>query len=140
MNNDDLVKAWFARAASDLRAAQIILAMETEDLPSDVVCFHCRQAAEKYLKGFLASRETEYPLTHNLKALVEKAMVLDQSFGEILEPAETLTPYAVAVRYPDDFRVPSREEAESAFAIAGEIKAFVLARVKRSAKGVSEPE
>ena len=57
MNNDDLVRAWFAKASSDLRSAEIIIASDAKDLPSDAVCFHCQQAAEKYLKGFLTSRE-----------------------------------------------------------------------------------
>ena len=129
MNNDDLVKAWLAKASSDLRNAEIVLAAGPEDLPADTICFHCQQAAEKYLKGFLTSRETAYPLTHSLKALVEKAMSLDNTFALILEKAESLTPYAVTLRYPDDFRMPSREEAESAFAIASEIKEFVLQKV-----------
>jgi HEPN domain-containing protein len=131
MTNDDLVKAWFAKAASDLRNAEIVLSAGAEDSPADTVCFHCQQAAEKYLKGFLTSREVEYPLTHSLKALVEKAMVLDRTFDQILEKAESLTPYAVAIRYPDDFHMPSLEDANEAFAIAREIKAFVLERVKR---------
>ena len=129
MNNDDLVKAWFAKAFSDLRSAEIILAADPDDLPTDTVCFHCQQAAEKYLKGFLTSMEMEYPLTHNLKALVEKAMTLDNTFAMILEKAESLTPYAVTIWYPDDLRLPSREEAQSAFAIASEIKKLILLKV-----------
>jgi HEPN domain-containing protein len=140
MNNDDLVKAWFAKASSDMRSAEIILATGMDDLPADMVCFHCQQAAEKYLKGFLTSRETEYPLTHSLKALVEKAMGLDNTFAIILEKAESLTPYAVTIKYPDDFRMPSREEAESAFAIASEIKNFVLQRVNPGAQRTGEDE
>ena len=135
MNNDDLVKAWFAKASSDLRSAEIILAAEPDDLPTDTVCFHCQQAAEKYLKGFLTSREMEYPLTHSLKALVEKAIALDNTFAMILEKAESLTPYAVTIRYPDDLRLPSREEAQSAFAIASEIKELILQKVNPGAQG-----
>ena len=135
MNNDDLVRAWFDKASSDLRNAEIILAADPDDMPTDTVCFHCQQAAEKYLKGFLTSRDMEYPLSHSLKALVEKAMARDQTFKQILEKAESLSPYAVTIRYPDDFRMPSREEAEDAFVIAREIKTFILQRVKGQAPG-----
>ncbi|HUT54345.1 MAG TPA: HEPN domain-containing protein [bacterium] len=130
MNNDDLVKAWFDKAASDLRNAEIILSSGEDDQPTDTVCFHCQQAAEKFIKGFLASRDTEYQKVHNLKALVEKAMALDPSFEQIMEKAESLSPYAVAIRYPDDFWMPKLEDAQEAFAIAREIKDFILQRMK----------
>lgn len=129
MTNDDLVAAWFKKAESDLRNAEIILGSGADNLPADTVCFHCQQAAEKYMKGFLTSREVEYPLTHSLKALVEKAMDMDRGFDEILEKAESLTPFAVAIRYPDDFHMPTLTEANEAFSIARKIKAFVLERV-----------
>ena len=35
-------------------SAEIILESGREPLPLDTVCFHCQQAVEKYLKGFLA--------------------------------------------------------------------------------------
>ncbi len=89
MSNDDLVEGWFAKAASDLRSAEILLSADA-DIPADAVCFHCQQAVEKYLKGFLVSRDMEYPLSHNLKALVEQAVLLDETFNELLEQAETL--------------------------------------------------
>jgi hypothetical protein len=40
MTNHDLVKAWFDKAASDLRNAEIVLAAGDDDLPTDTVCFH----------------------------------------------------------------------------------------------------
>jgi HEPN domain-containing protein len=129
MNSDDLVRGWFAKAASDLRNAEIILASEPGDLPTDTVCFHCQQAVEKYLKGFLASKNREFPLTHNLSALVEEAAVADGVFSGVRAKAESLTPYAVSIRYPDDFQMPALQEAREAFAIAQEIRALVLGRV-----------
>lgn len=130
MTRDDLVKAWFAKAWSDLRSAEIILASGAENLPADAVCFHCQQAAEKYLKAYLVSQDIEYPLTHSLKTLVEKAMDQDSEFETIMIKAESLTPYAVAVRYPDDFQPPSLDDADEALAIAREIREFVFARVE----------
>jgi hypothetical protein len=85
---------------------------------------------EKFLKGFLTSRDTDFPPSHNLKDLVDKAIKLDPDFAQILEKAESLSPYAVAIRYPDDFWMPSLLEAQEALAIAREIKAFVLQRLK----------
>jgi HEPN domain-containing protein len=44
-------RAWFAKAFHDIRAAE---ALATASPPlSDEAVFHCQQAAEKALKGFL---------------------------------------------------------------------------------------
>lgn len=58
-------------------------------------------------------------------------MQVDLSFAVIQRKAETLTPFAVEIRYPDDFYMPSREETEEAFSVATEVKAFVLAKMSR---------
>lgn len=50
----DEVTAWFQKAANDLRGADIDLAA-SPPLIEDAL-FHCQQAAEKALKGYLASK------------------------------------------------------------------------------------
>jgi HEPN domain-containing protein len=47
-----LVKAWFKKAENDLINAEHTMTMA--EPPTDTVCFHAQQCAEKYLKGFLA--------------------------------------------------------------------------------------
>lgn len=47
----DLAKGWFRKGDSDLATAQLIA---HSNGPYDTACFHAQQAAEKYLKGFLA--------------------------------------------------------------------------------------
>jgi hypothetical protein len=56
-------------------------------------------------------------------------MQVDLSFAIIQRKAEKLTPFAVEIRYPDDFYMPTRQEAEEAFAIAKEIKTFISAKM-----------
>jgi HEPN domain-containing protein len=43
---------WVEKADHDLRNAEYVLTME-QDCPTDTVCFHCHQCAEKYLKALL---------------------------------------------------------------------------------------
>ena len=43
-------KDWFEKAAHDLRGAEILM---EHDGGNDLVAFHCRQAMEKMLKGWL---------------------------------------------------------------------------------------
>ncbi len=123
------VQMWLAKAGNDLINAEIILASKARLLPFDTVCFHCQQATEKFLKAFLVMHEKPFPYTHNLADLVAVCIQVDPSFAEIQRKAEMLTPFAVEIRYPDDYYMPSSREAEEAYNIAVEIKAFILTRL-----------
>ncbi|VAW43376.1 hypothetical protein MNBD_CHLOROFLEXI01-2779 [hydrothermal vent metagenome] len=125
----EYVRMWLGKGNSDLHNAEIILAAQTESPPLDTVCFHCQQAAEKYIKAFLVFHGKQFPFSHNLADLVAICMQVDLAFAAIQRKAETLTPFAVEIRYPDDFYMPTRQETEEAFAIAKEIKAFISARL-----------
>jgi HEPN domain-containing protein len=57
-------KSWLARAADDLEAAERLL--KAPALFGAAV-FHCQQAAEKALKGFLAWHDTPFRKTHDLR-------------------------------------------------------------------------
>ena len=46
-----------------------------------------------------------------------------------MEKAESLTPFAVEIRYPDDFHAPTIEETKLVYEIAKEIRRFVWARI-----------
>ena len=50
MNNEN-VKEWLQLADDDLYSAQIL--NETIRRPYEIICYHCAQSVEKYLKGYL---------------------------------------------------------------------------------------
>lgn len=52
-----------------------------------------------------------------LTTLVERGKQSDEGFAALQRKAEELTPYAVAIRYPDDFYLPFAEEAIEALSI-----------------------
>jgi len=52
----DLVHAWLIKALNDLRTARAV--GNLAEGPLDTAIYHCQQAAEKALKGFLASAAT----------------------------------------------------------------------------------
>ncbi len=64
-----IIHAWFKKADEDLYSAQQLLKSEGY-LSISVICFHCQQAAEKYLKGFLVYRNIEFKKTHDLLYLL----------------------------------------------------------------------
>jgi len=109
-----------------LRAALILAA--AEDAPLDVAIYHCQQAAEKTVKAYLQWRDEPFAKTHNPHALVIQAATLDKGFDAFEKPAEILTPYVSAFRYPGgaDESMPSREEFDEALQHAQAIYDFVL--------------
>lgn len=68
----DEARAWLVRAARDLRAAQWLLDA-APPLRGDAV-FHCQQAAEKTLKGFLAWDGRTFRKTHDIGELGRAAV------------------------------------------------------------------
>jgi len=129
-NRITLAENWFAKAESDLKNAELVFMAEADDKPFDTVCYHCQQAAEKYLKGFLIYLDTPFTKTHNIEVRMD---LVSPSYPEIekFTEAVSLTYYAVENRYPDDFVEVSEDEAINAFLIAKELKAFVIAQVTK---------
>lgn len=97
------------KAERDLASAIRLLDGEPPFL--DTAVYHCQQAAEKALKGFLASRDQPLRRVHDLVLLVEECADLDISFEELAEAAEILTPYGTAFRYPGNASEPQPSEA-----------------------------
>jgi HEPN domain-containing protein len=121
----DLARGWLLKAASDLAAARVCLRAGTA---LDVACFHCQQAAEKSLKGFLIAHQVDFPFTHDLNKLVPLCATLDPEFQTLLDQAASLNPYAVEMRYDYEFW-PTAEEVEDQLSKANAIHQFVMARV-----------
>ncbi len=62
--NIKLANKWVQKAEADLLNADNNL--NSENIPYDTVCFHCQQAAEKFLKAYLIANGRNYPLSHDL--------------------------------------------------------------------------
>ena len=126
----DLVKGWLRKAESDITAAQLCI---TEGTALDAACFHAQQAAEKCLKAYLIAHGISFPYTHNLEKLVELCISNDPSFSSLKGSAGSLTPYAVELRYDDDFW-PLVTDAHQALEAALAIRDHVLERLPAGMK------
>lgn len=67
----ELVKAWLIKATHDLAAAEKL--GQDPDSCLDVAIYHCQQAVEKALKGFLAFYDEDFSKTHDLRALTAQS-------------------------------------------------------------------
>lgn len=81
---------------------------------------------EKYLKAYLTMVEIPFRKTHDIAELIELCKKRDDTFEQLYQlKAHKLTRYAGEVRYPDDFYVPSIEEAKDSIEIAKKVKQFI---------------
>jgi HEPN domain-containing protein len=120
-------QTWLVKAGLDLSAgAHDLTAMPP--LTGDAV-FHAQQAAEKALKGFLAWHDVPFGKTHDLAALGRQCAAIDASLAPIAQRATPLTDFAWKYRYPGPSSDPSREEAQSAPALAREVYDAILPRL-----------
>jgi HEPN domain-containing protein len=104
MSDISLVHEWRKYSQNDLISAKHLY----EDLhpkQTEVACYLSQQCAEKALKGYIIYKDTEPPKTHNLIELCQICINYDNSFSDILDACADLTPYGVAVRYPNELAI-----------------------------------
>jgi HEPN domain-containing protein len=89
---------WVSKAEDDRLAARTLNRSATP--LHDVVCFHCQQCAEKYLKGLLEELGLSIPKTHNLEKLLILLLPHHSSLRSMRRGFAFLTNFAVGIRYP----------------------------------------
>jgi HEPN domain-containing protein len=132
MADIDRLAEWMHYADVDLGVAAHMMKFYWPT-PTEIICYHCQQSAEKYLKAYLVSEGIEEPpRIHYLPTLRELCEIKDKRFSDIVEACDKLTRYAIVTRYPDEMEV-TRKDAEEALKYAEEIKRFTsLAKIRES--------
>ena len=122
----NLSRAWLRKAFSDLDTARQIGGLAEGHLDAGI--YHCQQAAEKALKGFLALHGKPVERIHDLGKILAQVVLVNVAFEQFADAADALTPYSVTYRYPDEQGIlePSREEFDEALQYAREIYDFVF--------------
>jgi HEPN domain-containing protein len=120
-----LVHAWLRKAAHDLAAAK---KLSGEGDPLDAAIYHCQQAAEKAVKAYPSHAGAPIEKTHDVERLIKLAAKHLPEFGQWLDEAEIITPYATRFRYPmeDVPMEPERSEFEEALDASQRLYDFVL--------------
>lgn len=130
-----LARGWFRKALNDLATARHVLLAEPPLTESAV--FHCQQAAEKSIKGFLLWYDKPFTKTHNIREISGAAIDIDSDLEVLLREAAELTPYAVAYRYPEDsgeVHEPTLSESRKAIELAQKVYDEVLGRLPRQVR------
>jgi HEPN domain-containing protein len=96
----DLAAAWSRKGDSDIENARLCLSAGKS---LDTACFHCQQAAEKWLKAYLIASGTAFPFTHDLTRLIDLCAASDAGLGALRDVGASLNAYAVSTRYDEEF-------------------------------------
>jgi HEPN domain-containing protein len=94
-----VVDEWIAKAKADYQGAVTLNRRRSEPLP-DLVCYHCQQSAEKYLKAYLIKNGIIPPTIHDLSGMLRLCQRYDPTLAPLDADAGILNPYGVLIRYP----------------------------------------
>jgi HEPN domain-containing protein len=126
MDNNQISKEWFEFAEQDLNSAVYLLQMKPR--PNEIICYHCQQSAEKYLKGYLVLEGEQVKKTHDLQYLCKLASKINEKLNDIEDDCIELTDYGVEVRYP--FHIDVEDiDVDKAIKSAERIKEVILKTV-----------
>jgi HEPN domain-containing protein len=131
----DHALALLKKAANDLVAARATVATGKA---LDTVCFHSQQAVEKSLKAVLALQDVEYPWRHDLGELLKLVKPLAPEVIPFEDRILGMTPFAVEIRYDEEFEPPI-DEANEALQTALEVHQLISAIVGRNEAEESRP-
>ena len=125
--NSKLAKEWVLKAQNDLKTAEILY---RENGPTDSLCFHCHQAVEKILKGFLVFNKKEFPKVHDLIHLLNLCKKIDKSFKSLEIENLFLNRYYIETRYPSgEVIVYPKKQCQKALNITQKTIQFVINKI-----------
>ncbi|MEG1993435.1 MAG: HEPN domain-containing protein [Oscillospiraceae bacterium] len=90
---------WLDRAGEDMICANIL---SNDERLFNSAAFHCQQAIEKALKGYILLKSGELVDGHNLTWLCKRAMRYDKEFTKWLDESTSLNRCYIETRYPSD--------------------------------------
>jgi len=133
---DKETKNWLIKAINDYKTAEKLINLSENEIITDTLCFHCQQAVEKLLKAFLVYHKIGFQKVHTIEYLIKLCSTIDSEFESLYEKTKNLTDYAIDIRYPDEFYIPTIEEARNAFESATFVKEFIFKKLNITEKDI----
>lgn len=130
MNPDDPL-AWLAKGDRDFALARD-MSPNWEAYP-DLICYHCQQAAEKYLKAMLLHVGAPLKRTHDLEEVLDLLATAGLPISaEHFNNALKINDYAVLIRYPGLTNDPSEHDVAEAIDAAEFFRTFATTFIQKS--------
>ncbi len=90
---------WYDKAKKDMRGAEILFESEADN---SLVAFHCQQAIEKMLKGYILMRTKQLLEGHSLIFLIRRAGQFDDEIIKFKKDCAFVNQFYIETRYPAD--------------------------------------
>ena len=105
---------WLEFAKTDLGVAKH-LNSHYYPKPYEIICYHCQQSAEKAIKAVIHAYGAQggMPKKHNLSFLLQQMKNIVDIDEKYYDYADALTPYGIAVRYPNELYIEERNVKEA---------------------------
>lgn len=83
--------------------------------PFEIICYHCQQAAEKAIKALIIDGGAQggLPKKHDLSFLLNQIKNSVKIEEKYYDYADTLTPYGISIRYPNELFLEERHAKEA---------------------------
>lgn len=127
LSKADKVKDWIRRADEDFGAAKLIQGHVPEY--QYTVCFHCQQAADKYIRAFLTYHDAEVTDNVQLAFLLDKASKLCQLPKELYQDAEEMDYLVIKFRYPLDLLSSMELDFENLMKMVTHFREFFVKQI-----------
>jgi HEPN domain-containing protein len=111
MDRKTEVQEWLDFAERDLDVAVIL--SEHHPIAREIVCYHCQQAVEKYLKAYLVSAGVSFEKVHDLERIAAMCAPFDDTLGRFKDSFRSLTVFGVVTRYPSSVEITIADVTES---------------------------
>lgn len=119
----DFIREWTYEANNDLGLANFVI--DNGGQYYDLVCFHCQQAAEKFLKAYIIYLNLYYKKSHDLTYLLNVVKSKREVSKTLYNKAELLNSFSVDSRYPDHWHDPDLLKTKECLKAARDFKSFV---------------
>ena len=104
MNAEETARKWFDYAKMDWQTAKHLYD-SFYPKPREIICFHCQQAIEKFLKGLFVLYDKPFLRTHDLAILVDSLPNEVEMPEKFKKTCAELTVFAVETRYPTELGI-----------------------------------
>ena len=105
--NTEEAREWITIADSDFDSAKILNNAVRKHY--EIICYHCAQAAEKYLKGYLVYNNILPEKTHDLLYLNKRCVQISNDFQNLLTVCGFLNMFSNDIRYPHKYQVSEND-------------------------------
>ena len=120
MNIEDVLE-WIKIADDDFDSAKIL--NESAQKHHEIICYHCAQAVEKYLKGYLTYKDVVPKKTHDLLFLNNLCVEKNKKFEEIKIECGYINRFVNDIRYPHKYET-KEDDTNYSIKIVEKIKNF----------------